>query len=389
MAIQYPDVMNDLTAAQQRFQVGCVQYLAEFATDPTPAGGVAQLVVTLQNTVDTPARLVVRVSRPRLKGKLRRRSEELFVLQESAFRLQLDEGEVGQLIIPVGVSAEAPPGTYDFTVGGESVTHESAQRTRSERSENQAQEIKIEYPQGLGIAQFLSWGYETKRKAEQSVSLEVVVGESQESEGLSPRYTSAWTPEDWKWITPARQELNDRRLHIMSSLDARSLFVDFLRESKAVFQDVGIQLDLGEALFVAKMLTYTVRYFMGVPAWQDCLLVPILAYAHSEELSTVDLRPLVTGVGYPHVLELAVALAFSCIHESLGREPWQYAEQRGLRDHILQCQSTGAALLIEFLYLPLILGGLVVAHELVLKGENLQQSLDQVLRLPQVFGRHL
>jgi hypothetical protein len=115
---------------------------------------------------------------------------------------------------------------------------------------------------------------------------------------------------------------------------------------------------------------------MEVPEWQDCLLVPILAYAQAEGLSTVDLRPLVTGVGYPHVLELAVALAFSCIHESLGREPWQYAEQRGLRDHILQCQSTGAALLIEFLYLPLILGGLVVAHELVLEGENVQQSLD-------------
>ena len=30
MAIQYPDVMNDLTDARQRFESGSVQYLAEF-----------------------------------------------------------------------------------------------------------------------------------------------------------------------------------------------------------------------------------------------------------------------------------------------------------------------------------------------------------------------
>jgi hypothetical protein len=162
----------------------------------------------------------------------------------------------------------------------------------------------------------------------------------------------------------------------MSELDVRRLFVDLLRESKAVFQEVGIQLELGEGLFVAKMLTYAVNDLMRVPAWQECLLVPILAYAQAEELSTVDLRPLVTRVGYPHVLELAIALAFSLIEKSLGREPWQYAEQRALRDLILQCQNTGAALPGEFLYLPLILGGLAVAHELVLEGENVQQSLD-------------
>ena len=76
------------------------------------------------------------------------------------------------------------------------------------------------------------------------------------------------------------------------------------------------------------------------------------------------------------LLELAIALAFSLVEESLGREPWQAAEQRALRDLVLQCQSTSAVLPVEFLYLPLILGGLAVAHQVVLDGENVQQSLD-------------
>jgi hypothetical protein len=157
---------------------------------------------------------------------------------------------------------------------------------------------------------------------------------------------SAWTPEHWDLVSAARRELNERRLHAMSELTTRRLFADLLRESQAVFAEVGIQLALGEALFVAKMLTYTTTYFM------------------------------ITEVGYPHVLELAIALAFALVEETLGREPWQVAEQRALRDLILQYQSSGTTLQVEFLYVPLILGGLVVAHELVLEGENVQQSLD-------------
>jgi hypothetical protein len=227
----------------------------------------------------------------------------------------------------------------------------------------------------------LSWGYVAEQKAEQSVLLKVAPPDTQEADAqeeidLSPRYVSVWMPEHWDVVVRAQRELNERRLHFLSELSGPRLFVSFLREGRDVFAQVGIQLELGEALFVAKMLTYTATYFVGIPAWQDCLLVPILAYAMSEELETVDLRALVSGVGFPHVLELAIALAFALVEEALGRKPWQAAEQRALRELILQCQSTGAALPVEFLYLPLILGGLVVAHKFVMEGENVQQSLD-------------
>jgi hypothetical protein len=381
MATQYPDVMNDLTVAQQRFEAGCVQYLAEFSAGPLPAGSVAQLVLTLQNTVDAPAPTAVRFALPRLRGRLRRMTESLFQIQESVLRLTLSEGEVGQVIVPVRVATEVPPGSYTFGVHVESVTHEGANRARLESRENEAQGLAIRHPQGLGISQLLSWGYEAQRKADQSVVLTVVAGETggggaQEGEGLSPRYVSVWMPENWDPVTVARRELNERRLHVLSELAASQLFADFLRVSKDSFARVGIELELGEALFVAKMLTYTATYFLGVPAWEDCLLVPIFAYARSEALPTVDVRSLVAEVGYLHVLELAIALAFPLIEEMLRREPWQAAEQRALRDLVLQCQASGAALPVEFLYLPLILGGLVVARDLVLEGEDVQQSLD-------------
>jgi hypothetical protein len=377
MVNQYPDVMNDLLGAQQRFEAGCVQYLAEFEPGPTAAGGVARLVVTLQNTVNAPAKVAIRFAIPRLTGRLRRKSQSPFVIQESALRLTLDDGEVGQVFVPVAVAPEMPAGTYAFTVHVESATHESAQRARPESRENQAQEIAIRHPQGLGISQFLSWGYQSRSRPVQNVPLEVVAGgESQESADLLPRYVSVWLPEHWDVVIRARREWNERRLHVLSDLVVPKLLKDFLRETKTVFDEVGIRLELGEGIIVAKMLTYAATYLLSVAEWEECLVVPILAYAQAENLPTVDLRSTITGVGYPHILELAIALAFSLVERELGREPWQVSEQRALRDLILQCQSTGAPLPVEFLYLPLVLGGLVVAHELVLEGENVQQSLD-------------
>jgi len=279
------------------------------------------------------------------------------------------------------VTADALTGRYAFGVHVESATHESAQRARSERKEDETQGLKIRYPQGLGISQFMSWDYAAQNTADQSVALVVTEGEAaesgdQEGEDLLPSFVSIWMPEHWELVATARRELNDRRIYIVPELTTPRLFADLIRESKDVFAQVGIQIELGEALFVTKMLTYTVTYFLETPVWQECLLVPILAYALSEGLSTVDVRPLIAGVGLPHVLELAIALAFSLIEETLGREPWQASEQRALRELILQCQSTGAPLPVEFLYLPLILGGLVVAHDVVLEGEDVQRSLD-------------
>jgi hypothetical protein len=161
----------------------------------------------------------------------------------------------------------------------------------------------------------------------------------------------------------------------MSTLQPRPLFAAFLRESQEAFAKCGIRLALGEALFVAKMLTYTVVYMMSETLWQGCLLVPIVGYALAEGQSTGGWLSLVTQLGYPHVIELAIALAFSLVEEALAREVWNVGEQRAVRDFIVQCLNEGTPLPVEFLYLPLIVGGLAVAHELTLEGEDLGQSL--------------
>ena len=318
-------------------------------------------------------------------------------------RLTLGDGEVGQLVIPVHVQPQVPPGEYTFTVRVESVTEYQASRTRPDHSESRVGDLKIRYLQGLGITQIAPWGYRTERRDTQHVVLEVTEpGEPVEAVELAPRFTSLWTPATWEWVTSARREVGERRLRAVAELTTNALYVAFVRESRAAFAQSDVRLRMGEALFVARILAYTVTYMMSDVTWQDCLLVPILAYARVNEQPTGDMLWLVTQFGYVHVLELAIALSFSLIEQVEGRERWSVAEQIAAREFIVQCLSTGTPLPVEFLYLPLILGGLAVADEFVLEREDVQQSLalladaraerpdwsaDQELReLDEVFG---
>jgi hypothetical protein len=109
--------------------------------------------------------------------------------------------------------------------------------------------------------------------------------------------------------------------------------------------------------------------------WQDCLLVPIFAYAQADDQPTGDVLWLITRLGYTHVLELAIALSFTLVEDAVGRQAWSAAEQRAARDFIVESLNAGTPLPAEFLYLPLILGGLAVTHEMVSKGEAVMQTI--------------
>ena len=376
MTIEYPDVMNDLTDARHRFESGPVQYLAEFAPGVVPAGDVAPLVLTLQSTVDVPIHVRVDLSPPRPRGKLRRLVEMPFEVMDTVIRLTLEDGEVGQLIVPVRVHSQVPPAQYAFRVHIESESKSGATRTRPTSNQNQIKGARIRYPQGLGITQIASWGFDTTRKNVQDVDLEVAggTGESEETR-ITPQFHSVWTPQHWDLVAAAKRQVNERRLYILSELPADRVFASMFQEGPMWFAESGVQLHVGEALFVAKMLTSTVMNLLSNLVGQDCLLVPIFAYALANEQPTGDVLWLVTQLGYTHVLELAIAQSFTLVEQALGRQAWSAVEQRAARDFITESLSEGTPLSVEFLYLPLILGGLAIARELVLDGEDIGQTL--------------
>jgi hypothetical protein len=368
--------MNDFCDARQRYESGSVQYLARLLDAPTPAGGVARIRIILQNVMDVPVDVRLVVHLPDLNRKLRRLPQPLFQVFEPEINLPLANGEAAELIIPVRVHPPVPAGEYPFAIQVLAQPQHEGMRVRPEQGENRVGEIKIQKPQGLGISQIASWGYETKKSERQTLTLIVgAPGEVPEEVDLKPQFQSLWVPEDWDLIASARREANDRRIYAVPELTAKALYLPLMEESQAAFGDCGVRLHVGEAIFVAKMLTFTATYFMSNNEWQDCLLVPIYAYAQASDSPTDDAVWLVTQLGYTHVVELAIALSFVLIAELLEREPWAQEEQVVVREFIVGSLLEGGQLPTEFVYLPLILGGMCVADEIVFEGEQVSDSL--------------
>jgi hypothetical protein len=382
MAVEYPDVMNDIIDARQRYESGGVQYLSRWSAPAVSAGDTAQLTLVLQSVMDVPVRVALQLALPEPRGKLRRLPQPLFRIFQPNIQLTLADGEVAQLVIPVYVQPHVPGGEYEFTMHVRSESEQQGARVRSERGEDRLGDLKIHHPQGLGITQIAPCGFVAEKAERQRLALTVREGEEldeaakqPEDVDLRPQFQSLWTREDLDLIAPARREVNERRTFAVPELTTVALYLPFMKESQATFADCGVQLHISEAVFVTKILTHTVTYMMGNAEWQDCLLVPIYAYAQANEQPTNDALWLVTQLGYMHVVELAIALSFSLVEEMLQREPWDLTEQGVLRNFIVECLNQGAELPVEFLYLPLILGGIAVADKVVLKGETVSDSL--------------
>jgi hypothetical protein len=376
MAFEYPDVMNDYLEADRRFESTAVQYLATMPQDATPAGEVLDVRLIVQSVMDVEAKVWIHIALPAGDRKLRRLPQPLFSVFQPDIHFTLAHGEVAQLVIPLHVSEHVPPGVYDMSVVVRSECEPGGMRVRPSVGARRVGDIKIRYPQGLGIAQIGAWGYESTASEEQVLALRIAeAGASPDEVDLKPSFESLWTPGDWDIFARARQEANDRSIYVLPVLTAEALFVRFMEQSQALFAAAGVTLHLGEAIFLAKVLTYTTRYLLTNPEWQGCLLVPMYAYAQLTDQPSDDALWLVTELGYTHVVELAIALSFTLVEETLQREVWSSAEQRAVRQFVAESLSEGTPLPAEFLYLPLLLGALVVADEITLDGEDIGASL--------------
>ncbi len=100
--------------------------------------------------------------------------------------------------------------------------------------------------------------------------------------------------------------------------------------------------------------------------------------AYLYELPTDNATWLVTEVGYSRIVRLAIALSFALVESALKRQPWLLEEQRALADLVVGNLESGHPLPVEFLYLPLLMGGALVMREVVMEGEDPQQSLQML-----------
>jgi hypothetical protein len=383
MSSEYPDVLGDLGGARKRFEVSGVHYVMVLEPDRIAPGESTTLRVWLQSCWNVPLEVPITVHLPAQR-------QSTFSIIQKRTDVPLEPAEVGEVAIPIASSVETEPGVYlvRTKVGVRRETH--GFYTRSQEHAGRLEDTLLSFKTGMALSETMGLGYVARTQPEQELVLHVEGSpQSLPAPDLTPTYLSHWTVQDRPIQGKAREYVNDQRLYLLPKITRQALYVAFLGESQHRFKHARLPLEIGEAIFLAKILTYTVEYFLARPSWQDVVLVPAYGLAYRYELPVDDPVLLVARADYPRVARLAISLSFGLLQRYLGREPWILEEQVALADLVSNRVEHGGMLPCEFLYLPLLLGGLLVAHEVQMPGEDLAESIELLTKASRVRGNAL
>jgi hypothetical protein len=370
MSSEYPDVLGDLIEARQRFEVNGVHYVMALDPAVVAPGEVTRLRIWLQSCWDVPVQVVITVHLPTPP------SPTFSVIQKRT-DVPLEAAEVGEVAIPIACAAGVEPKEYVVPVTIGAKFESRGLYIRSQENKGQLKDALLSFTTGMSLAASMGLGFVARTRPEQELTLRVG-GQPQPgaSPDLTPTYLSHWTVGELPFQGKARQQVNDQRLYLLPQLRREPLYMAFLEESRERLKDAALPLQIGEAIILAKILTYTVEHFLKRADWQDAILVPAYTLAHRYNLETGDPVFLIVRADYARIVRLAMSLSFGMLHQHLNRDVWTMEEQLAVTDLVADRVERGGVLPAEFLYLPLLLGGLMVSHEVQMPGENLAQSLD-------------
>jgi hypothetical protein len=376
MAVSYPDVIGEYVGHSERFETAGLQYTGYFEPTPIAPEEVSNLYLFIQNTLNTPITITLKAESPQTGG-LFGGGRPMLKVVEPVLQLKLASAEAGLLTWPVTTTEHVKPGEYAFSVEPKVSGEGNAQRVRPAQSRSKLDTSLIDSPVGLNLVGTLGATFTTKsvKKAAFSLEIEGPPSPPERAPKLKYSYQTIWTEENVQFFNQAIQEINSRRVKFMNELTAEALFTTLYAESIDRFADIGLPLRIGEAIILAKILTYSCQYFLDQPDHYSGLLVPMWERAFAEEVNTTDALEVIRSVGYPHLLRLAVTLSFGLIAQALGRQFWPLNERQAVTNFIAENIEAGQQMDPEFLYLPLLMAGTYISSKIKLADEDVHHSL--------------
>jgi len=374
MAIEYPDIISEYVVATERYESDGVQIVPYLEPAEMAIGGVTTLALLLQSAVDVPLEITFR---PELPQTSRFRGSPMLALGEPELHARLEPAQVGILFVPMTTTPQAKEGRHEIRLNVSVKAEGQGNRVRPAKTTGRFRSHLIDDVVGLELARVLGVPFSTRptRRISLPITIRGQAEVGDEAPDLTTRFETLWTLEEAKRQSEALREVAHRRAVIVDQLQPEPLFVTLLAEGQRRFAEADVPLRVGEAIALAKILTYTTRYFLGSGNLQDGLLVPVWELASRYDIPTTDPLWVLRNVGFRHLVRLSVALSFGLLAQALGRQPWTVEERRAVISLVGDSVETAEPLPPEFLYIPLLMAGAYISHQIRLDGEDVRHSL--------------
>ncbi len=378
----YPDVIGEYIDAPERFATGGLQYAGYFEPGTISVGQAANLYLLLQNTLNVPIEIGLKIDLPQSGGFLRSKNP-LLQVEEEEIEVKLAAAEVGLLTWPIATTDHAEPGELTIGVEAKVSAQGKGERIRPPKSKSQLESNLLDSPVGLNLIGSLGATYVEKSVKKGVFGLKISDKPApidQRAPEMKSAFEIIWKKKEAKFFAEAVQEIHLREVKIKKELTVEALYVNLYSESTHRFADVGLPLRIGEAIVMGKILTYSCQYFLADPQRRNGLLVPIWEHALEAEVDTTDSLALIRSIGFHHVLRLSAAIGFGLIAQAFGRQFWSKTERQAVASHIADSVDLGQSMDTEFLYLPLLMAGTQICNKVQLQGEDVNHTLALIAK---------
>jgi hypothetical protein len=200
---------------------------------------------------------------------------------------------------------------------------------------------------------------------------------------LQPVYESLWTHEEMEEERQLVQAKIPDGIRVAARLTRASVYKPLLKIVDDRFAEKGMPLHPGEVQAIAKMITYTLDegldlepgFTMQESRWFETLCQVL---AHDEKLEDIDRGELVGKYLFEAALYDAILLAFAVITPIVREDLGNHAERLSYANRILLWFAGQGQPDLSYVYLPLVLGGLVVNMIVSAKDDNPWIMLDEL-----------
>ncbi|HVU13268.1 MAG TPA: hypothetical protein VHD90_18445, partial [Phototrophicaceae bacterium] len=331
-----------------------------------------------------------------------------FLTKTQRLVVTVNAAEVGYVVLPVTTLADtAVSAGYKIGVEVDVKSLEKAQRVRANEGGGAFDLERLGSDTKAALDSLKSLTFHTaKRRNLVETPVTVMSG----SVGVITDFTPGWVS------LCKLSDLGDPRLllhhygpliqvNTLPRLRRATLYQPLVEATASRFLDAGYKLSLPEAAVIAKLLTLVLEY--ATPRFNahgnvaarnfdvESLLMrdplsfdapPVLPHWFQTFLTLVERDeraltlplPLVTRYLYEDLLRDAVDLGFDLVGDATGEDLGSDAEKALYRDQLIDALRSQSGLDFNRVYLPLIMGGVLVNEQLVLAKENPADLLREI-----------
>ncbi len=394
----YPDILGLITGGD-RCNIGMAQVAVAVRPRLVRAGRPFEVILLVQNAADS----VIDVSMAlHLPGVDAHRQPERFIGKTQRLVVEVKAAEVGYVMLPVTTLPDTAI-SDDYKIGVEVEVRASGKANRIRSSEGggavDMDYLSDETKAPIEALRIVTFSTEKRRgRSIIDVGLTVMSGTVGKIPDLTPGWVSLCKVSDYQDDRLLLERYGTLvQINTLPRLKRQLLLQPLIETTESRFKAAGYPLKEAEATAIAKLMTLVLEYATPRVTAHGAIVArgydvesllgrdplaldapPVLPHWFRGMLGTIEIdaraathpTQVITRYLYDDLLRDAVDLGFDLIGETTGENFGSVEEQDAYREQLIDLLKAKEGLDFNRVYLPLVMGGILISDQIALAKEN-------------------